>query len=288
MNGIILYADIREKLAKLRKQGVPRGPEVGLDAISELYSPAKKCWTLLSGIPNMGKSAWLLQIQMNLSLLYGWKHALFSPENYPLEMYYARMAELWCGTTQDMIPDEVWMEAVHFIDEHFVFIYPPEDQCTIDGLLSMFAACQQGLGIDTITIDPYNELEHRRPASMSETEYVSLFLTKFRRFCREQDVHGWLVAHPTKIAKDKDGKIPPPSRYDTAGSANFTNKADFQVVVHRPNFANEDDFVEVHVQKVRFRNYGKPGRAELEYDWRSGRYGDRGTKHFTLPRRTGE
>lgn len=288
MTGIILYADIRDRLHKLRKEGVDKGPEVGIDSVTELYRPAKKCWTLLSGIPNMGKSAFLLQMQMNLSLLYGWKHALFSPENYPLEMYYIRMAELWAGTQQCYMTDEIFMDACHFIDEHFSFLYPKEEDCTPEGLFAMFAACKRGLGIDTITIDPYIEIEHHRPNNMSETEYVSQFLTKFRRFCREQDVHGWLVAHPTKLVKDKDGKYPAPGRYDTQGSSHFNNKSDFQLVVHRPNFAQDDDYVEVHVQKVRFRNYGRPGLVELEYDWRSGRYAQRGSKHFLLPRRMGE
>ena len=33
-------------------------------------------------------------------------------------------------------------------------------------------------------IDPYNELDHQRPSSMSETEYVSQMLTKVKRFAQ--------------------------------------------------------------------------------------------------------
>lgn len=33
-------------------------------------------------------------------------------------------------------------------------------------------------------IDPYNELDHQRPSSMTETEYVSQMLGKIKRFAQ--------------------------------------------------------------------------------------------------------
>lgn len=281
MSGIYLYADIYAKLEKLRKTGLPRGPETGWDDITDLYRPEKRMISLVTGIPNHGKSAWLDALRVNLSCQYGWKHATFSPENYPLELYYANLVQIYAGSSIGMLPQEVWLEACHFIDRHFVFCYPNEKDCTVDGILDMFEACKHGFDVDSILIDPYNEIEHKRPQNMSETEYVSLFLTKIRRFAREKDVHAWLVAHPMKLQKDKNGDYPVPTPYDVSGSAHFRNKPDFCIAVHRPDF--KEDYSEVHIQKVRFRNHGKVGMAELQYDWRSGRYGMRGTKTFSMP-----
>jgi hypothetical protein len=85
-------------------------------------------------------------------------------------------------------------------------------------------------GIRGLLIDPYNELDHQRHSSMSETEYVSQMLTKIKRFAQHNDVHVWFVAHPKQLQQWKGDA---PNLYDISGSAHFVNKADAGVVVHR-------------------------------------------------------
>jgi twinkle protein len=46
-----------------------------------------------------------------------------------------------------------------------------------------------------LVIDPYNEIEHKRPANQTETEYVSQLLGKVKRFAQVHGVHVWFVAH---------------------------------------------------------------------------------------------
>lgn len=285
MKDIIKYADIRQQLKDLRRNGIQAGPKTGWDAVTELYRPERGYMTVVTGIPNHGKSRWLDALRINLSCLYGWTHATFSPENYPLHTYYAQLVETVAGTQASLLPDDIWDDKVAFVDEHFHFVYPPEDRCTIDGLLEVFSRIHDNYGCDSILIDPYNEIEHRRPSNIHESEYVSLFLTKIRRFARERNVHVWLVAHPMKLQKDKDGRYPVPTPYDISGSAHFRNKADFCLAVHRPAFGEKDDYVELHVQKVRFRNNGKPGLVEMSFNWQSGRYAEHGSKLFNLPGR---
>lgn len=81
----------------------------------------------------------------------------------------------------------------------------------------------------------------------------------------------WIVAHPTKMYKDSDGKYPIPTPYDIAGSAHFRNKADNCITVWR-DLLDEERAVEIHIQKIRFREVGKVGKAELHYDVTTGRY----------------
>lgn len=77
------------------------------------------------------------------------------------------------------------------------------------------------------------------------------------------------MAHPTKQPKNKDGVIEAPTLYDISGSANFYNKADFGIVVHRNRLENT---VEVHVQKVKFRHLGECGTCQFKYNINNGRY----------------
>jgi twinkle protein len=103
----------------------------------------------------------------------------------------------------------------------------------------------------------------------NETLYISEVLDKLTNFAQINDVLVVLMAHPTKLPKTKDGRIEAPTLYDISGSANFFNKADFGIVVHR---RREENYVEIHVQKVKFRHLGEPGMCTFKYNINNGRY----------------
>jgi twinkle protein len=98
-------------------------------------------------------------------------------------------------------------------------------------------------------------------------------LGKIRRFARRNGVHVWIVAHPQKLIKDKDtGKYKPPTMYEISGGANWRNKADVGICVHRPDMTN--DITEIYIQKVRFREIGKLGAVQFRYARETGNYTD--------------
>ena len=45
-------------------------------------------------------------------------------------------------------------------------------------------------GIHGLVIDPYNEINHARTRDMNETEYVSVMMSKVKRFAQ---VGGWVM-----------------------------------------------------------------------------------------------
>jgi twinkle protein len=82
----------------------------------------------------------------------------------------------------------------------------------------------------------------------------------------------WIVAHPQKLRRDDSGKLPIPTPDAISGSAHFWNKADNALTVWR-DLANPDSQnVEIHVQKVRFKNVGRSGIVDLTWDRITGRY----------------
>lgn len=66
--------------------------------------------------------------------------------------------------------------------------------------------------------------------------------------------------------------VPAPTLYDISGSANWANKADIGLVVHRPDPGSTT--TQVYVRKVRFKAVGKIGAVELRYDRATGRYSE--------------
>jgi twinkle protein len=126
-------------------------------------------------------------------------------------------------------------------------------------------------GIRGAIIDPYNFIS-RDNRDKSETEWISDMLTKVKAFAMGHGVHIWFVAHPTKMQRGADGRIPPPGGFDISGSAAWFAKADCGLTVHREK---EDPHVaQIHIWKCRFSWVGKQGQTNLVYDVGTTRYNE--------------
>ena len=128
-------------------------------------------------------------------------------------------------------------------------------------------------GIKCLVLDPWNYFEQARKPNQTETEYVSEVLSKLRSFAQRNGVHVWLVAHPSKMLRDKDGSIPAPTGMDVLGSVHFFTKCDVLSVVHRhPTVAPSE--VEIIFRKIRFRTTGNPGTVQVRYAMETGSYSE--------------
>ncbi len=173
-----------------------------------------------------------------------------------------------------MTADEM-MDCIDEMSKNFAFVKPAENAFTpIDIINEALPWLNQSLvQPKALIIDPWNEMDHYRPAGLTETEYISRILTELRRAAREYDTHLFLVCHPMKMQKDKDGNYPVPRPYDISGSAHWYNKADNCIAVWR-DVQNAPLHTEIHVQKVRFKGTGKPGIVNLRYDLNKNSYFD--------------
>lgn len=284
MLNIVAPADFATDVADLYERGLPPGDSTGWGAVDEYYTVGLGQWTLVTGIPSRGKSEWLDAAMVNL-IRRGWKFIVFSPENQPHSLHIAKLLEKLVrkpfrkGPAERMSMDEMtgtMLDAsqwIRFLVGNSEFVEVP----SLNEILVATAHILQGEWKDCkkvgLIIDPWNELDHARPAALSETEYISKTLSTYRQFVREWGIHGWLVAHPKILQKDKDGSTPVPRPYDVSGSAHWYNKADCCIAVHR-DLLTDSHLVEIHIQKMRFRHCGKPGIAMLEYDLLTGTYND--------------
>jgi twinkle protein len=101
----------------------------------------------------------------------------------------------------------------------------------LDYLLELAKVAVMRDGIRLLVIDPWNEIEHKRRPDESETDYIGRAIRALKRFARLYECAVWLIAHPR--TPRMDGKLKIPTLYDISGSANFANKADYGIVVHR-------------------------------------------------------
>lgn len=277
IDGIIEPIELREKVFKLRDKGIESGLTTGWSELDRFYTVKEGYYTVVTGIPSMGKSEFIDALAVNMATLHKWKIAVFSPENFPLELYTSKLIRKVTGKAfgkgfSGISTPEEDSAALEFIQNSFTYFTPKQnDDMSIDDILQLSKLCVSRKGVNGIIIDPWTEVDHSRPANLSETEYISKSLTKIRRFSRNYNVHIWIIAHPTKMSKNKDGSYGVPTPYDISGSAHWRNKPDFCLSVHR-DLLEEGAPVEIHIQKGRFRHLAKPGLVSLNYDITSGRY----------------
>lgn len=281
VQGLFEVKSFLPQIKRLYEGGMIRGAKTGWNCVDEFINFSPGQWTVLTGIPGAGKSEWLDALMVNLAHVYGWTFAIFSPENQPLELHFQKLAEKYIGKPffgKDRMDKKELATAARWIDERFSFVLPEPENLSVDSVLELAKTAVNRKGIKGLVIDPYNELDHSRAANLTETEYISQFLSKIRRFARDNNVHVFLVAHPTKLKKEKNDQglmvYMPPTPYDISGSSHWRNKADNAITVYRPDNSNQNSTVQIHIQKVRFKNNGKPGIAELNYEYSTGRFID--------------
>jgi twinkle protein len=267
---IINQDQIEEEIYKYYNKGGEKGDSTGWKVLDEYYTISKGQISIVTGIPSHGKSEWLDAVAVNLVKNRKWKFLFFSPENFPVHRHVRKLMEKHSGYPffegiTPRLSKENMKNNVDWINEHFYFMNPDPGQRTIEFLLTQIN------DVDGFILDPWNELEARRPDGMTETEYISQCLMKIKAMAIHKNIHIWIVAHPTKLQKTERGNYPVPTPYDISGSANWRNKADNCISIYRENMAHR---ISVHVQKVRFKDNGKPGVVELVYDLVSGRFSE--------------
>lgn len=268
VEGVFSVKDFEQNLDALLEHGWQRGVTIGHDNFDKLCSFETKRLCVVTGIPGSGKSEFIDEIAERLNIRYGWRFAFFSPENAPLEYHAAKLIEKFTGKKFERAsytPQE-YKEAKERLEADFSFIAPSDYK--LDTILEKAKFLVRKRGIKCLVVDPFNRLEDEQ-GGMNETRYVSHILDKLQDFAVKNDVLVIIVAHPTKLPKNKDGVIEAPTLYDISGSANFYNKTDFGLSVHRNRLENT---VEVHVQKVKFKHLGECGTAIFKYNVNNGRY----------------
>lgn len=275
IDGVFTVADLASDVMQLYLDGLPGGVSTGWASVDQHYTVRPGELTIVTGIPSHGKSQFLDALTVNLARHHEWSFGICSPENIPVSRHVAKLIEQYCGFPfregpSKRVPQEEVVTAIDWLHEHFVFI-APEESLTIPSLLDTAQRLVARYGIRGLIIDPWNEFEHTRPHGQTETENISQALTQIRRFARNHGVHVWVVAHPQKLYRREDGLYPVPTPYDISGSAHWRNKADNCLTLWRDE-KQLDEPVQLHVQKIRFREVGKVGMVALQFDRVTGRY----------------
>lgn len=262
--GVFKAVNFWDDLINVRLHGFPKGwkPRQPLGE-HIIFQPGYQ--TVITGIPTHGKSEYADQFLLELSIDYDLRGAFFSPENKPTFMHLMKIVEKLTGINFWKLSVDEINACKNWINDHIFWVYP-EHGYTLTNMLTLVRQAVLRHGINWYVIDPWNKLDHQY--SGTETAYISQCLDELDTFNTVNNVHGFLVAHPVKMDKDKEGAYIIPNLYSISGSAHFFNKADIGITVYK----KADNLTDVHIQKVKFKYWGHVGLINYIWDSKNGRY----------------
>lgn len=282
IKGVNVPVDLYNETREYYNIGVQKGLIINIDQIDEYITWETGRLAIVTGIPSHGKSSFVDYLCTKLNIIYNWKVAYFTPENYPLKYHLARLLELITGKKfgRASMDESTFDQAFDYIDQNFRYILN-EDDFSLKTILDLSKYLVRSFGIKILVIDPYNKIEHKFEKWENETQYISRILDDLITFAKYYQVLVFLVAHPRKMELEGSNHKCP-TLYDISGSAHFYNKCDYGFTVYRLRDSDRTfrDEVEVHWQKIKYKNLGMTGISELAYNRENGRFESKDTKNW--------
>jgi twinkle protein len=270
LENVTTFRDIENEVTDFVTNGFKPGYQVGLPNFDDIFSTYTGQFITVTGIPSSGKSDFVDQMVVGYNANYGWKTAFASPENAPTYLHaHKLMRKTWGDMpTRSDIGTDKWKQVAEHVNDNYFFI--DMERYTLESVLRKGAELVKRKGIKCLVIDPFNKVRDVDCKTEDVNRYTMEYLTKIEMFAKKYDVLVFIVAHPTKMYKDKDGKIEEPTMYNIKGGGEWYDASYHGILVHR-NY--EEKTVKAKILKVKFQNLGENG-AEAHFKWqpRSGSF----------------
>ena len=263
LENVTTFRDIEGEITDFVTNGFKPGFQVGLPNFDDIFSTYTGQFITVTGIPSSGKSDFVDQMVVGYNKNYGWKTAFASPENVPTYLHaHKLMRKVWEGMpSKEDIGSNKWNQVAEHCNDNFFHI--DMERYTLESVLKKAAELVKRKGIKCLVIDPFNKVRDVDTKTEDVNRYTMEYLQKIEVFAKKFDVLVFIVAHPTKMYKDKDGKIEEPTMYNIKGGGEWYDASYHGLLVHRDY---ENKTVKAKVLKVKFQNLGENG-AEAHFKW---------------------
>ena len=263
LENVTTFKDIETDVTDFVKHGFKPGYQVGLSNFDDIFSTYTRQFITVTGIPSSGKSDFVDQMVVGYNQNYGWKTAFASPENAPTYLHaHKLMRKVW-GDMPNVadIGSNKWKQVAQHVNDNFFFI--DMDKYDLESVLRKGAELVKRKGIKCLVIDPYNKVRDTNAVSDDVNRYTMDYLMKIESFAKKYDALVFIVAHPTKMQRDQNGKTQEPNMYNIKGGGEWYDASYHGLLVHRDYDAKN---TKVKVLKVKFQNLGENG-AECFFTW---------------------
>ena len=263
LENVTTLKDIEDEITDFVKNGFKPGYQIGIPNFDSIFSTYTGQFITVTGIPSSGKSDFVDQMVVGYNQRYEWKTAFASPENAPTYLHaHKLMRKVWQDMpTRNDIGTDKWNQVAEHVNDNFFFI--DMERYTLESVLRKGAELVKRKGIKCLVIDPFNKIRDVDCKTEDVNRYTMEYLTKIETFAKKYDVLVFIVAHPTKMYRDKDGNIEEPTMYNIKGGGEWYDASYHGILVHRDY---ENKTVKAKILKVKFQNLGENG-AEAHFTW---------------------
>ena len=289
VDGIFTASDVVDSMMDGYKNGQERGSSTYIDEVDRAWTWRAGEVNIWTGYQNEGKSLFLNQLAAIKASVDGWKFAVFSPENMPMNDFFNDIIEMYIGKScdpyysQNYMSEGEYKQGLDFVNNYFKVIYPKKN-FTLDTIFEKAKYLIKTQGIRSLIIDPYNTVQHKMNRGEREDLYISRFMSELKRFAVDNNISIHLVAHQVTPQKGEDGRYPKPDVNKIKGGGTFADKADNVLFVWRPDRAIDfsSRLVTFGSQKIKKQKLvGYPQDVEnIMFDIKKSRYSFNGKTPF--------
>lgn len=239
VHGLIRANDVLSQILHEYANGKQKGLSIGYKSIDPHFRLVPGHTIVINGYRQMGKTAFVFQIVLNVAVLYGWKVCLYTPENYPAVRCYDTLIEMMLGKSIDIDSSnranksEI-VKASNFLQEHIFFIEDDDHEgFTHKQLRERFSQMIKRYGVKMVIKDPWNTITEERKKGEDISTFLSRELSNEVRFGRLYNVVNLICAHPKTPDDSSDKSLKPPTDHQLYGGAIWANKMHEVITIHR-------------------------------------------------------
>ena len=263
-------SDVLKQLKNYRDNYHERGVYLGFEKIDEFYSMQLGGCTDWTGFPMSGKTQVLMELLMNTSIFYGWKHLIYFPDvgnNVEIiaDFIHKKTSKSFDPKKPNVVTDADIEREIEWVTQHFKVLTKVDVKAKMTPMdfWDMAAHIKQTEGLHTASIDSWKDLSHPYDTYGGYATYLEYCLPYRNHIAEENNLHLHTIIHP-KLTEKVNGQRSVPTPYDLKGGSEWFNSGKSMITIHRPDVMH--NMVEIHFNKIKPRSIGKIGKCELHFD----------------------
>ena len=201
-------SEFQQDVLDKREESFERGFEIGFQSAFDFINLKKGFTSYVYADPFSGKSSFVIDTYMYIAKRYSATIAIYSPESGGKEALVSYLVQVYLGKKlhgreQQKASDKEWIEALSFIDKHFIILAPKAvgkdavEFTTKEMFRQLQTACKEyECKIDILLIDPITMLrkdEDDRKKSIAD--YILDNLYYINHIAQEWKMHIQIAMH---------------------------------------------------------------------------------------------
>ena len=283
------YFNLSHKISDLKtysEQGHKDTKSSGLSSLDSIFMLKKGYPMFIGGAPYSGKTEFAFEIQMNTSILYGWKHFIYCGEGGNVEHIFAELLHKYLQKPYKYADEKERFQAEYFVSEHFIIANHDLD-FSIKEFYEAVSEAEMEFNIkfDTTMFDPFNDIkEELERFGGREDKFLADVLKQVRISSKMNNRIDILVNHIADVRaitlQDGSRYLPAALANEWAGGRTWWRRAFTMLLVYRPPMCLKnsegipyaENETEIIIQKSKPKGIGKVGKASIFWDWKKNRY----------------